>query len=75
MFPNPLPAYIDPMSGAILLQVILGGCLGFFALCHRQVVRFFSWVLGRKPKAEATGPAEVVEVVEFPSSKDQSRAA
>jgi hypothetical protein len=48
-----LLAYIDPMSGTILLQVILGGLLGGLALFRRQVARLLGWVGGRRPAAES----------------------
>jgi hypothetical protein len=33
-------AYIDPVSGVILLQLFLGGCLAFFARFRHAIWRF-----------------------------------
>ena len=37
MFHCPVLAYIDPMSGAIVLQVIIGGIIGSVALGGSKV--------------------------------------
>ena len=47
---EPFPwAYIDPVSGSILLQVIFAGVIGAFAYFFRPLVRIGLALLGRKP--------------------------
>ncbi len=47
-------AYIDPMSGAILLQVIIAGFVGCVAFFRRSIGRVFGRVFGRKQSEEST---------------------
>lgn len=37
-------AYIDPGSGTLLLQFIIGGAIGGLAYFRNQIVGLFSWV-------------------------------
>ena len=55
-------AYIDPMSGSILLQVVLATLLSVAAFCYRPLGRFFAWLTGRKVEQQASRPAETDEV-------------
>jgi hypothetical protein len=48
-------SYIDPVSGVILLQLFIGGCLGLSARFRHAIWKFCSRCLGRKP-AEAAAP-------------------
>lgn len=49
MFHCPVLAYIDPMSGAIVLQVIIGGIIGSVALFRRSIKLFIVKILRRDP--------------------------
>ncbi len=52
---QPAHAYLDPASGSMLLQVLLGGIAGvalFFKLFWRKVVAFFG---GGRNKNDASG--------------------
>jgi hypothetical protein len=42
-----LYAYIDPVSGSILLQVIVAGTIGAFGYFFRPIRRAFRWLFGR----------------------------
>ena len=50
-FPAPVMAYIDPGSGSLLLQLILGGVAGLFVILKLYWHRFLA-VLGIREKAE-----------------------
>ena len=53
MFCNALlMGYIDPMSGAILIQVVIGGAVGLFAFFHRWIWRTGRFMFGKKQTAE-----------------------
>ena len=43
-------AYIDPMSGSILLQLIVAGVLGAIAFFHRSIWRLLRCFRGSKPQ-------------------------
>ena len=57
-----LPAYIDPFSGTILLQVIIAGVIGCVAFFRRTIWRAARFVLrlkpsgGRAPEGEQDKP-------------------
>ena len=57
-----LPAYIDPFSGTILLQVIIAGVIGCVAFFRKTIWRAASFVLrlkpsgGSSPESEQDGP-------------------
>jgi hypothetical protein len=63
-----LVAYIDPVSGVILLQLMIGGCIGLFAGFHRRIWRFCTGIFGRRAvrddASEATSP--VPATISFP---------
>jgi hypothetical protein len=49
--------YIDPMSGMILLQLILGGALGAIAFFRRTIGRFLGALIGwKRPPEEPPDP-------------------
>jgi len=55
--PSDAAAYIDPSSGGLLLQLILGGTAGVAMLgklYYRKVLGFFR----RRPAAEQDGPGD-----------------
>ena len=55
----PIPlAYIDPVSGTILLQVIIGGAIGAIALFRRSLWRISRLVFGTKQPVEEMPPTE-----------------
>ena len=45
-------AYIDPVSGSLLLQAALAGIVGCFAFFRRSLRTFASRVFGRKKADE-----------------------
>ncbi len=45
-------AYIDPMSGAILLQVIIAGIIGTAAFFRRSIWRIIRFVFRKKRSDE-----------------------
>jgi hypothetical protein len=47
-------SYIDPVSGVILLQLIVGGTLGFVIHFQRKIRRFFGGFFLRRKAAEGT---------------------
>ena len=49
-----LLAYIDPLSGAILLQVIIAAFVGCVAFCRRSIGRVIGRMFGRKQSEEST---------------------
>jgi hypothetical protein len=52
-----LYAYIDPMSGSILLQVILAALISIAAFCYRPIGRLLARLRGQKVEQPA-GAAE-----------------
>jgi hypothetical protein len=42
-------AYIDPVSGVILLQLFIGGGIGFIARFRHKIWRFFARVFLKQP--------------------------
>ena len=53
-------AYLDPSSGAIIVQALLGGILGLFVLLEGYWRRF-KRALGFKPKEKAITSAQDAE--------------
>jgi len=56
LFPRPVYAYIDPGTGSIIIQVLIGSLVGGLAIVGifwRQVTSFFKRLLsgGRKRKS------------------------
>ena len=51
-------AYIDPMSGSILLQVILAGLISFAAFCYRPLGRLLAQLRGRRVEPRASPPEQ-----------------
>lgn len=51
-------AYIDPGSGALLLQVIIAGAVSAIALFRNTLARFFARVLGRGKKKAQPEPTD-----------------
>jgi hypothetical protein len=35
--PAPIFSYIDPVSGVILLQILIGGCIGGFVFVYTKI--------------------------------------
>jgi hypothetical protein len=62
MLVSGLFAYIDPMSGSILLQVLVATLLSVAAFCYRPLGRFFAWLAGRKVEPQPSRPAETDEM-------------
>jgi hypothetical protein len=58
-----LLAYIDPVSGVILLQLFIGGCIGVMAGFRHRLWRFTA---GRFVKPKTTEDAE--ETLSIPST-------
>ena len=58
----PTVAYIDPMSGAIVLQLVIAGVIGAFAFFRRSIWGTLRMIFHMKPKTdevtEAPAPAE-----------------
>jgi len=52
IFPSPAMAYIDPGSGSMLLQIILGGVAGLFVIFKLYWHRLLT-VLGIRKETEA----------------------
>jgi len=48
IFPTPAMAYIDPGSGSMLLQLILGGVAGLFIIFKLYWYRFLTFLGIRK---------------------------
>lgn len=46
----PAFAYVDPVSGAMLLQIVVSGVTGFLLVFRRAVANFFRKVFRRTPK-------------------------
>ncbi len=56
LFQQDAHAYLDPSSGSILIQILLGGIAGIFVLLKiywRRIRRFFGWY-----KPEITAEAQ-----------------
>lgn len=51
-------AYIDPMSGAIILQVLFAGAIGCAAFFRRAIKAFFVKVLRRRSSSDAEASEE-----------------
>jgi hypothetical protein len=47
-------SYIDPVSGVILLQLFIGGCIGFTARFRHKIWGFFAqFFVKQQPEAES----------------------
>jgi hypothetical protein len=55
---QPLFAYIDPMSGTIVLQVVVAAVIGCLTLFRKSFAAGFSLLTGRRPKASAETPSD-----------------
>lgn len=51
-------AYIDPGTGALVLQMVVGAVVGVFIFARNQVRRFMAWVGGMLGLARASGDGE-----------------
>lgn len=47
---QPVNAYLDPGSGSMLLQLMLGGVAGLFVILKMYWTRFVSFFRDRSPK-------------------------
>lgn len=47
-------AYIDPVAGSILLQMIFAGAIGCFMFSHQLILQFFRFVFGRTQRAQGS---------------------
>lgn len=47
-------AYIDPMSGAMVLQLVIAGIAGFMTFFRRSIVGSCKSLLGKKSNSEPT---------------------
>lgn len=56
MFVPPTLAYIDPMSGAIVLQLILAGIIGAIAFFRGSILAVIRTLLRIKPKGGEAPP-------------------
>jgi hypothetical protein len=85
-----LLAYIDPVSGVILLQLLIGGVIGCFARFRHQIWRIICRLMGKssaetKPEENPIPPfgqplelpvaAEVRSIDSSPASKEIRKAA
>jgi hypothetical protein len=43
-----LLAYIDPGSGALMIQALVAGAVGFFVFCRQAVTNITSKLFGRR---------------------------
>lgn len=48
----PTVAYIDPMSGAIVLQLVIAGVIGAFAFFRRSIWGTLRMIFHMKPKTD-----------------------
>ena len=55
---RPVHAYIDPGSGSILLQVILGMSAAAIGIFRHKVKNFFVHIFGKKKKEKEKEEAE-----------------
>ena len=59
LVPAALPwAYIDPVSGSILLQVILAGLVGTLGYFFRPILRIVRRVFGTPPQDPSPPPQD-----------------
>ena len=56
MAPLPVPAYVDPMSGAIILQLIVAGAIGAIAFFRRSIGAAVRTLFRLKPKSGESAP-------------------
>ena len=75
---SPVPAYVDPMSGGMILQLICAGLAGIalvIKLFWRRIVRFFRACLGRPtPSAAEQKPVRATPAEQDPTHpKDTAR--
>ena len=49
-------AYIDPGTGTILLQLVIGSIIGGGVFLRRSIYRIFGWLGGAKGEAASTSP-------------------
>jgi hypothetical protein len=71
----PLFSYVDPVSGVILLQLLIGGCIGYFAFTARKFGRFFLRMF-RREESEAmaeTLPCEARVALEQPTAVNEQK--
>lgn len=62
IMPQPAHAYLDPSSGAYLIQVIIGGVLGVGLFCRTQIAAFFGkFAKKEKPAEKPEATAEATE--------------
>ena len=50
----PLLGYIDPLSGSLILQMLIGGVIGGVAFFPKAVRRVFNWAFGCKRSPQKT---------------------
>jgi hypothetical protein len=50
-------AYLDPATGSMILQGIVGGVMAFLFVLRRQWGQVKSWFSRRRPPAPGSGPA------------------
>jgi hypothetical protein len=67
--PAILFSYIDPVSGVILLQLLIGGCIGGFTFFCRKLG--FGWRRQTNPPTNAEAPNESAPPAEISSMKQQ----
>ncbi|MBL7223438.1 MAG: hypothetical protein ISS72_06280 [Candidatus Brocadiae bacterium] len=63
----PTAAYIDPMSGAIVLQLVIAGVIGVFAFFRHSIWGTIRMIFHIKPKTD--------EAAEAPASADAPATA
>jgi hypothetical protein len=51
--PSAILAYIDPGTGSILLQVLIGSVVGVFIMFRQSVAHMVSWLRGGRRRNEA----------------------
>jgi hypothetical protein len=51
-----LLAYIDPGSGALIVQALVAGAVGFFVFCRQMVANIAAKVFGRRQADETSTP-------------------
>jgi hypothetical protein len=60
--PTPAHAYVDPGSGALLLQILAAGVVGGLLTARRAIARAAQWALGKsgatKPSPDEAPPTE-----------------
>jgi hypothetical protein len=49
-----LLAYIDPGSGALMLQALIAGAVGFFVFCRQMVANLAAKLFGRRQADDAS---------------------